>query len=94
MNQNESDLTKIQTLIHGQESKLILVNKQEYVELKRDVKEMRANIADIKGARTMPTTPAATPTCSKIFPRSTLRQLRTTIGTTVIIFFSQYATTH
>ena len=68
MNLNESEITKIQTLIHGQESKVVLVDKQEYEELKRDIKEMRVDIAEMKGARTMPTTPAANQNRSKLFP--------------------------
>ena len=68
MNQNKSDLTKIQTLIHGQESNVILVDKQEYKELKHDMKEMQVDIAAMKGAQSIPITPAATPSCSKLFP--------------------------
>ena len=64
MNQNKSDLTTIQKLIHGQESKVILIDKQNYEDLKRDMKEMRAGIAALKGAQPLP--PAST--CSKLFP--------------------------
>ena len=68
MNQNKSDLTTTQKVIHGQESKVILIDKQEYEDLKRDMKEMRADITALKGAQSPP--PASTR--SKLFPHVNL----------------------
>ena len=65
INQKESDITKIQTLIQGQGLDVVLVTKLEYEELKGDIQEMRAGIAEMKGAQNIPAT--ATPTGSKLF---------------------------
>ena len=69
MNQNEADLTKIRALTHGQNSTSIIIDKQEYDELKRDITDMRADIAALKEGRLPPITPAGgTPSRSKLFP--------------------------
>ena len=65
VNQTESEISVLQRLVTGTDSNTILVDKQEYEELQRDMKEMKADIVAIKGAHLKP---PATPPRHKLFP--------------------------
>ena len=65
MNRNESDITKVENLINGQDTNNITIDKQEYEGMRRDIQELRADLNALKGHHQAP---AVTPNRSKLFP--------------------------